>query len=75
MPASDNESNLTLKEVQRLHIQRALAAERGNIVRAAVRLGMTRSTLYNKIKTLGINQSNTQDKGGEEKGAAASSSS
>ena len=74
MPANGNEAQLTLKEVQRLHIQRALTSEHGNVVRAAARLGMTRSTLYNKIKTLGIDHSNRQEKATPEAGAAASSS-
>ena len=73
-PAHGSDSQLTLKEIQRLHIERALTAEHGNVVRAAVRLGMTRSTLYNKIKTLGIHLYNLKEKGTPETGAAASSS-
>jgi DNA-binding NtrC family response regulator len=49
------ESSLTFREVQRLHIQKALTAERGNVGRAAARLEMTRSTLYNKMRTFGVN--------------------
>jgi DNA-binding NtrC family response regulator len=45
---------LTFREAQGQHIQRALQAEGGNIARTAARLGMTRSSLYNKIKTFGI---------------------
>jgi DNA-binding NtrC family response regulator len=58
--ASSNgvDSSLTFKEVQRLHIQKALATERGNVARAATRLGMTRSALYNKMKTFGISPVN-----------------
>lgn len=53
--ATDNsDSSLTFKEVQMQHIQRALNAENGNILRAAARLGMTRSSLYNKMRTFGI---------------------
>ena len=49
--AVDGESSqLTFRELQRLHIQKALDAERGNVARAAVRLGLTRSALYNKMK-------------------------
>lgn len=51
----EGDSNLTFRELQRLHIQKALDAERGNVARAAARLGLTRSTLYNKMKTFGIN--------------------
>ena len=71
VPAGGSESELTLKDVQSLHIQRALTAVNGNVVRAAARLGMTKSTLYNKIRTLGIERYVRRDK--DEKGAAASS--
>src|SRR5277367_1519532 len=55
VPSDDkDESRLTFREVQRLHIERVLTTERWNIARAATRLGMTRSSLYNKIKTFGI---------------------
>jgi DNA-binding NtrC family response regulator len=50
-----DESLLTFREMQRLHIQKALQAERGNVGRTAARLEITRSTLYNKMKTFGIN--------------------
>ncbi|HTR65600.1 MAG TPA: sigma-54 dependent transcriptional regulator, partial [Terriglobales bacterium] len=50
-----NGPSITLKEAQRQHIQRALTAEGGNMARAALRLGMTRSSLYYKTKALGIN--------------------
>jgi DNA-binding NtrC family response regulator len=56
-----DESRLTLREVQRLHIQRALTIERGNVARAATRLGMSRSSLYNKINAFGIVHSNGQN--------------
>ncbi len=56
--ANGDESSLTFKEIQRLHIQRALTTERGNVARASVRLGMTRSALYNKMKTFGISHHN-----------------
>ncbi len=49
-----DESRLTFREVQRLHIQRALTSEHWNVARAATRLGITRSSLYNKIKAFGI---------------------
>lgn len=50
----DNDALMTLQELQRAHIGRALTTERGHIGRAALRLGMSRSALYNKIKTFGI---------------------
>ena len=46
--------NLTLAEVERRHIERVLATENGHVERAALRLGVPRSTLYYKIKSLGI---------------------
>jgi len=52
--ATGNESQLTLREVQRTHIQKALDTARGNVARAAVLLGLTRSSLYSKMKTFGI---------------------
>jgi transcriptional regulator of acetoin/glycerol metabolism len=52
--AMENGPELTLSEVQRQHIQKTLEAERGNVARAASRLGVTRSTLYNKMKTFAI---------------------
>jgi DNA-binding NtrC family response regulator len=48
------ESQLTFRELQSMHIQKALDAERGSVARAAVRLGLSKSTLYNKMKTFGI---------------------
>ena len=49
--------NLALAEVERRHIERVLAAENGHVERAAVRLGIPRSTLYQKIKSLRIGPS------------------
>jgi DNA-binding NtrC family response regulator len=49
-----DDSQLTFRDAQQQHIQRALTTERWNVARAAMRLGMTRSSLYNKIKTFGI---------------------
>ena len=44
----------TLEEMERMHIKRALAAEGGRVKDAAQRLGIPRSTLYQKIKNYGI---------------------
>jgi len=52
--AVDDGPQITFREVQRVHIQKALDAENGNVARAAARLDLTRSTLYNKMKTFGI---------------------
>jgi transcriptional regulator with PAS, ATPase and Fis domain len=44
------EQFLSLDEVERLHIQRILAATGNNLSRGAEILGVTRSTLYNKMR-------------------------
>jgi DNA-binding NtrC family response regulator len=59
--ATDGSSQLTLREIQRVHIQKALDAEHGNVARTADRLGLTRSSLYNKLKTFGINTLRVQN--------------
>jgi transcriptional regulator with PAS, ATPase and Fis domain len=43
-------SNLTLMEVERLHIEHVLNEENGSVERAAKRLGVPRSSLYEKLK-------------------------
>ena len=45
---------MTLKELERHHIARVLAEEGGQVERAARRLEVPRSTLYQKIKVLGL---------------------
>jgi DNA-binding NtrC family response regulator len=37
-------------ELERQHIERVLAEDRGRVEKAAVRLGIPRSSLYQKIK-------------------------
>lgn len=49
-----SDSRLTLRDLERSHIETVLAEERGHMGRTAVRLGIARSSLYSKIKTLGI---------------------
>ena len=49
-PADD----LTLKEMERRHIERALQLERGKVEAAARRLGIPRSSLYQKLKQFQI---------------------
>ena len=48
------EADLTLLELERRHIERVLRDERGHVERAAERLGVPRSTLYQRIKRFGI---------------------
>ncbi|MFN7942383.1 MAG: sigma-54 dependent transcriptional regulator [Thermoanaerobaculia bacterium] len=52
--AAAEEENLTLAEVERRHVDRMLELERGNVERAAKRLGVPRSTLYQMIRTFGL---------------------
>ena len=47
-------SNLTLAEVEHQHIENVLREERGRVELAAERLGIPRSTLYAKIRRLGL---------------------
>jgi len=54
-PAHD--SQLTLLELERRHIELVLAEERGQVERAAKRLGIPRSSLYQKIKKFQITSS------------------
>jgi DNA-binding NtrC family response regulator len=55
-PASDLDDSacLTLEEMELRHVTRALKEEGGHVGRAAARLGVPRSTLYQKIKRYGI---------------------
>jgi DNA-binding NtrC family response regulator len=52
--APEDELLLPLREIERRHIERVLAAEGGHVERAAQRLGMARSTLYDTLRKLGI---------------------
>ena len=46
--------DLTLAELERRHIERIYEAENYNVQRAAVRLGIPRSSLYQKLARLGM---------------------
>jgi DNA-binding NtrC family response regulator len=48
------DTSLTLQEVERRHIESVLAEERGHVERTARRLGIPRSSLYDRLKQLGI---------------------
>ncbi len=49
-PAASGGSGQTLADLERQQIERVLSEERGRVVNAAQRLGIPRSTLYQKIK-------------------------
>jgi transcriptional regulator of acetoin/glycerol metabolism len=51
------DSNLTLSEVEKQHIERVLSEEHGRVEKAATRLGIPRSSLYQKIKKYNLNSS------------------
>ena len=48
---------LTLDELEKLAVERALTRERGRVERAAARLGIARSSLYHRIRKFGIDVS------------------
>lgn len=56
--AQNGDGKLTLLEIEKKHIERVLEEERGHVERAAERLGIPRSSLYQKIKRHGITVSN-----------------
>ncbi|HEX9983216.1 MAG TPA: sigma-54 dependent transcriptional regulator [Thermoanaerobaculia bacterium] len=51
---ASSELNLTLEQLERLHIERVLADCQGRVDAAAVRLDVPRSSLYQKVKKYGI---------------------
>lgn len=51
---SPNGEFMTWEEARRAHVQAALDAVGGNVTRAAVLLGVKRSTLQHRIKVLGV---------------------
>ena len=51
-PATD--LDLTLLELERRQVEAVLQAEHGHVGRAAVRLGIPRSSLYQKVAKLGL---------------------
>ena len=55
-PSADagDDLDLTLEQLERKHIERVLAAEEGRVDRAAQRLAVPRSSLYQKLKQHGI---------------------
>jgi DNA-binding NtrC family response regulator len=49
-------ADLTLEVVERRHVERVLRQENGHVERAARRLGIPRSTLYQKLKSFGLSR-------------------
>jgi DNA-binding NtrC family response regulator len=52
--APPGDSSLTLEELERVHIERVLRELGGRVAEASQRLGIPRSTLYQKIKKFGL---------------------
>jgi DNA-binding NtrC family response regulator len=55
-PAAADDPDMTLAEVERRHIVRALRKHKWNKVRTARKLGINVKTLYNKIKAYEITE-------------------
>ncbi len=53
-PAEDSDVPGTLLDAERKHIERVLRFENGSIERTAARLGVSRSTLYQKLRRFSI---------------------
>ncbi len=62
-PSVGVEGDLTLAQMERLHVERALRAEHGRVEAAARRLGIPRSSLYQKLKEYGLKASSFQTGG------------
>lgn len=54
LPYPGGSKLLTLREMERLHIERVLEKTAGNVTEAATILGMARRTLYDRLKSLGM---------------------
>ena len=46
--------NWTLEEIENFHIKSTLSAENGNVEKTAKRLGIAKSTLYQKMKAMNL---------------------
>jgi DNA-binding NtrC family response regulator len=55
LPPREDGRLLTMKEMERRHVERVLARTDGNVTEAAAILGMARRTLYDRLKSLGLN--------------------
>jgi DNA-binding NtrC family response regulator len=56
---ADNDSDATLEEMERRHIQRALSSEDWQVSAAAKKLNVPKSSLYQKIQRFGLTRSET----------------
>ena len=70
----DADVELPLHELERRHIARVVAHHRGNRVRAARALGISRATLYDKLGRYGLTHIGREPRAGAEPGDAATDS-
>ena len=54
-PSFESKENLSLQEVERIHVEKIINRTSGNITKASEILGVSRNTLYRKIKEYKIN--------------------
>ncbi len=54
IPSHAESTLLTMKEMERLYVERVLAKTGGNVTEAATILGMARRTLYDRMRNLGL---------------------
>jgi len=53
-PSIQNDASMSLEEIESLAIQRSIELAKGNLAKAAVSLGISRPTIYRKIKRYGL---------------------
>jgi DNA-binding NtrC family response regulator len=56
VPVPSDRFPLTLEEVERAHIEKVLRGEKGNVARAAARLGISKASLYQRLHRWNIAQ-------------------
>ena len=56
-----HESDMTLEEMEKDMIQKAIAAKKGNMSEVAKKLGITRSSLYRRMSKFGISNPNADE--------------
>ncbi|MCD8539534.1 MAG: sigma-54 dependent transcriptional regulator [Leadbetterella sp.] len=56
------EVNMTLEEMEKSMIQKAIAAKKGNMSEVAKKLGITRSSLYRRMSKFGISNPHTDER-------------
>jgi DNA-binding NtrC family response regulator len=54
--AESSDELLSLREMERLHVERVMQRTAGNVTEAAQILGMARRTLYDRLKALGLSR-------------------